>query len=188
MSSTTAWNKVVSATLAAVTTTVSGSPLPSQTGWSLLPGLPRSTGFAGSLPPEVVQERVQRAMRAAELPPAQWVGGCLEGLFTDAAPAGVVEEALAMMLEVRAAGMRPMLHSFAEADLWDVLPRIHVPTPLLYGDADQRSPLEVVARDLHAKIPGSRLVVLPGVGHQCDMEAPDRFNAEVRSFLRSVQR
>jgi pimeloyl-ACP methyl ester carboxylesterase len=46
----------------------------------------------------------------------------------------------------------------------------------------------VVARDLHAKIPGSRLVVLPGVGHQCDMEAPDRFNAEVRNFLRSVQR
>jgi pimeloyl-ACP methyl ester carboxylesterase len=145
-------------------------------------------GWAGSLPPEVVRERVQRAMREAELPPAQWVGGYLEGLFTDAAPAGVVEEALAMMLEVRAAGMRPMLHSFAEADLREVLPRIQVPTLLLYGDADRRSPLEVVARDLHTKIPGSRLVVLPGVGHQCDMEAPDRFNAEVRSFLRSVQR
>jgi pimeloyl-ACP methyl ester carboxylesterase len=31
-------------------------------------------------------------------------------------------------------------------------------------------------------------VVLAGVGHQLDMEAPDRFNAEVGSFLRSVQR
>jgi hypothetical protein len=61
-----------------------------------------------------------------------------------------------------------------------------VPTLLLYGDADHRSPLEVVARDLHAKIPGSALVVLSGVGHQCDMEAPERFNAEVRGFLRSV--
>jgi hypothetical protein len=47
-------------------------------------------------------------MREAELPPAQWVDGYLEGLFTDAAPAGVVEEALAMMQEVRAAGMRPI--------------------------------------------------------------------------------
>ena len=93
-----------------------------------------------------------------------------------------------MMLDARPAGMRPMLLGFAEADLRDVLPRIQVPTLLLYGDADQRSPLQVVARDLHAKIPGSRLVVMPGVGHQCDMEAPDRFNAEVRSFLRSVQR
>ena len=65
---------------------------------------------------------------------------------------------------------------------------LQVPTLLLYGEADRRSPPEVVARDLHAKIPGSRLVVMPGVGHQCDMEAPDRFNAEVRSFLRSGHR
>jgi pimeloyl-ACP methyl ester carboxylesterase len=92
-----------------------------------------------------------------------------------------------MMLEVRPAGMRPMVQGFTEADLREVLPHIQVPTLLLYGDADRRSPLEVVARDLHDQIPGSRLVVLAGVGHQLDMEAPERFNAEVRSFLRSVQ-
>jgi pimeloyl-ACP methyl ester carboxylesterase len=159
------------------------------------PQVPRSlvlasayAGWAGSLPPEVVQERLERALREAELPPEQWVRGYLPGLFSDAAPAAVVQEALAMMLEVRPAGMRPMVQGFAEADLREVVPRIQVPTLLLYGDADRRSPPEVVARDLHAKIPGSRLVVLPGVGHQCDMEAPDRFNAEVRSFLRLVQR
>jgi pimeloyl-ACP methyl ester carboxylesterase len=116
------------------------------------------------------------------------VRGYLDGLFTDAAPAELIEEALAMMLEVRPGGMRPMVQGFAEADLREVLPRVQVPTLLLYGDADRRSPPEVVARDLHAKIPGSRLVVMPEVGHQCDMEAPDRFNAEVRSFLRSVRR
>lgn len=159
------------------------------------PQVPRSlllasayAGWAGSLPPELVQERLDQVMREAELPPEQWVRGYLPGLFTDAAPAEVVEEALAMMLEVRPAGMRPMVLGLAEADLRDMLPHIQVPTLLLYGDADRRSPPEVVARDLHAKIPGSRLVVLPGVGHQCDMEAPDRFNAEVRGFLRSVQR
>jgi hypothetical protein len=97
-------------------------------------------GWAGSLPPEVVQERLQRVMREAELPPAQWVRGYLPGLFTDAAPAALVEEALAMMLEVRPAGMRPMVQGFAEADLRDVLPRIQVPTLLLYGDADRRRP------------------------------------------------
>ena len=52
--------------------------------------------------------------------------------------------------------------------------------------ADRRSHPETVARDLHARIPGSKLVILHGVGHQSEMEAPDRFNAEVRSFLRSV--
>src|SRR5215216_2791525 len=51
MSSSTAANMVVSLTLAAVTTAVSGSPPPSQTRWSLLPGLPRSTGFAPTWSP-----------------------------------------------------------------------------------------------------------------------------------------
>ena len=159
------------------------------------PQVPRSlvlasayAGWAGSLPPGVVAERLERALGEAELPPQQWVPGWLPGLFSDAAPVELVEEALAMMLEVRPAGMRPMLQGFAEADLREVLPRIGVPTLLLYGDADRRSPPEVVARDLHAKIPGSRLVVLSGIGHQLDMEAPDRFNAEVGGFLRSVQR
>jgi hypothetical protein len=50
-SSSTAWNIVVSATLAAVTTAVSGSPLPSQTRCSLDPALPRSTGFAPTWSP-----------------------------------------------------------------------------------------------------------------------------------------
>jgi len=145
-------------------------------------------GWAGSLPPEVVAERVERALGEAELPPEQWVRGYLPWLFTDSVPAEVVQGALAMMLDVRPAGMRPMAQAFAEADLREVLPRIQVPTLLLYGDADQRSPLEGVAHDLHAKIPGSRLVVLPRAGHQSDMEAPDRFNAEVRNFLRSTPR
>jgi pimeloyl-ACP methyl ester carboxylesterase len=81
------------------------------------PQVPRSlvlasayAGWAGSLPPEVVAERLRRVMREAELPPAQWVRGYLPGLFTDAAPAELVEEALAIMLEVRPGGMRPMRH------------------------------------------------------------------------------
>jgi pimeloyl-ACP methyl ester carboxylesterase len=158
------------------------------------PDLPRSlvlasayAGWAGSLPAEVVAERLERALGEAELPPEQWVPGYLPGLFSDSVAAEVVEEALAMMLAARPAGMRPMVQGFAEADLREVLAGIQVATLLLYGDADRRSPLEVVARDLHARISGSRLVVLPGVGHQIDMEAPDRFNAEVRGFLRSVQ-
>ena len=66
-----------------------------------------------------------------------------------------------------------------------MLPNIDVPTLLLYGDADQRSPRDV-AEALHAAIPGSHLVWLHGVGHQSNLEAPARFNDEVRAFLRSV--
>lgn len=75
---------------------------------------------------------------------------------------------------------------FAEHDVRDVLPGISVPTLLLYGDEDVRSPM-TVADKIRASIPGSRLVVIPGVGDLPDMEAPERFNAEVRSFLNTVQ-
>ena len=78
------------------------------------------------------------------------------------------------------------MHALAEADLRDVLGRIEIPTLLLYGDSDKRSPL-IVAEDLHAAIPKSRLAVIPGVGHYCNVEAAKVFNAEVRGFLQSVQ-
>jgi pimeloyl-ACP methyl ester carboxylesterase len=78
-----------------------------------------------------------------------------------------------------------MAHGLAEADLRDVLPTIDVPTLLLHGEADQRSPLRV-ANALHLAIPRSRLVVMPGLGHECYLESPERFNAEVRGFLWSL--
>jgi pimeloyl-ACP methyl ester carboxylesterase len=99
--------------------------------------------------------------------------------------ADVVEETAAMMRDFHPAGMRAMARAFAEADLRDVLPSIDVPTLLLYGDADQRSPRDV-AEALHAAIPGSRLVWIHGVGHQSNLEAPGRFNDAARTFLRSL--
>lgn len=142
-------------------------------------------GWAGSLPTEVVEERLQQVLEEVELPPDQWIPRWLPGLFTEATPQEVIQEMVAIMSACHPAGARAMAHAFAEADLRVVLPRIHVPTLLLYGDADQRVPAQV-AEDLHAKIPTSRLVMLPGVGHQSNLEAAERFTAEVRNFLRSM--
>jgi pimeloyl-ACP methyl ester carboxylesterase len=100
--------------------------------------------------------------------------------------AAFIDEVAAIMSEFHPAGWRSMARALAEADLRDVLPRIEVPTLLLYGDADQRSPLHV-ADDLHAQAPGSRLVIIPGVNHLSNVEAAERFNSEVRSFLREVE-
>jgi pimeloyl-ACP methyl ester carboxylesterase len=72
----------------------------------------------------------------------------------------------------------------AESDLRGTLGAVEVPTLLLYGELDVRSPLDV-GEALHAAIPGSRIEVLPGVGHQCNIEAPGAFNAAVRAFLRT---
>ena len=84
--------------------------------------------------------------------------------------------------ELHPVGLRAMSNAFADADLRDVLPEIDVPTLLIYGDLDRRSPVPV-GEDLHARIPRSELVVIPGVGHALNLEAPERFADEVRSFL-----
>jgi pimeloyl-ACP methyl ester carboxylesterase len=41
-------------------------------------------------------------------------------------------------------------------------------------------------RDVPPTIDGSRLVMLSGAGHVCNVELPERFNHEVRQFLAEV--
>ena len=142
-------------------------------------------GWAGSLPVEVVRERLERGLVELDRPPEEWVAGYLPGLLTEAAPAALVDEIAAMMRDLHPQGTRAMLNAVAEADLRDVLPRIHVPTLLLYGELDRRSPLDV-AEALHASLPDSRLVVLPGVGHLANAEQPNEFDAHVRAFVRAL--
>ena len=154
------------------------------------PAIPRSlvlasayAGWAGSLPADVVETRRSGWLRDADRSADEVTSRFADTLFTDSVPAEVVHEAMAVIRDFRPAGLRAVTNASADADLRDVLPRIDVPTLLLYGDADKRSPLSI-GEDLHAAIPGSELVVLPGHGHILNLEAPDRFNAEVRSFLR----
>ena len=103
-------------------------------------------------------------------------------MFSEAAPEDV-DAFGASMLAFRPAGFRAMARASAE-DLRDALPHINAPTLLVYGDQDVRAPLSV-AEDLQAAIPGSELVVLPGIGHVCNIEAPEAFNEAVRTFLRA---
>lgn len=142
-------------------------------------------GWAGSLPPDEVDRRLQFALRTAELGPGAFDPTTMPGLFSDALPEERAKELAMVMSEIRPVATRTMAYALAEADLRDVLPRIAVPTLLLYGDADERSPLNV-ARELQASIPGSTLAVMPGLGHECYLEAAQEFGSRVRTFLSGV--
>jgi pimeloyl-ACP methyl ester carboxylesterase len=72
----------------------------------------------------------------------------------------------------------------AETDLSDLLPHIAVPTLLLWGDLDARSPL-TVARQFEEAIPDAELVVIEGAGHMSNLERPQHVNAAVREFCRA---
>ncbi|MGY1684567.1 alpha/beta fold hydrolase [Geodermatophilus sp. SYSU D00867] len=142
-------------------------------------------GWRGSLPPEEVEARLRRVRAELDRPPAEWVDGYLPGFFAGPVPQETLDLVRAVVLDVRPAGTRSMLTAFADADLRDVLPTVAVPTLLLHGTEDVRAP-RPVAEALHAAIPGSQLVLLPGVGHVVNLEAPAAFDAAVRRFLLAV--
>ncbi|TDE95893.1 alpha/beta hydrolase [Occultella glacieicola] len=145
-------------------------------------------GWAGSLPAETVAQRLQTCLAASVLPAPEFASTLAPSMFSDSAPADRVAETRDNIAAAfRPGGFRAMALSSAEADLRDVLPRIDVPTLVLHGEADVRAP-RFVADALSDAIPGSRLVVLPGVGHVSCIEAPGRFTTELETFLREIER
>lgn len=139
-------------------------------------------GWKGSLPAKEVERRLRFALGAAASAPGAFDPESMPGLFSDALPVDRAAELKAIMSEIRPVGTAVMAHALAEADLRDVLPGIAVPTMLVHGDRDERSPIDV-ARELHASIPASKLVVMAGLGHECFLESANEFAAEVRAFL-----
>jgi pimeloyl-ACP methyl ester carboxylesterase len=65
--------------------------------------------------------------------------------------------------------MRQMLAIGADADRPQVLPRIQAPTLVLHGDADALVPI-ACGEDTARRIPGSRFVAVPGMGHDLPPE------------------
>lgn len=139
-------------------------------------------GWKGSLPPEEVDARVtgleqMLAASAASFDPT------LPGLFAGDPPRHAVGLLEAMGRDIRRESMRTSLMIMARTDLSDLLPQIDVPTLLIWGEFDARSPL-YVAEQFERAIPHAELTVLPGAGHVSNLERPEAFNAAVRRFCR----
>jgi pimeloyl-ACP methyl ester carboxylesterase len=138
-------------------------------------------GWRGSLPETVWKERLATCLVDAVGPPGAVVAKFVPGVFTDNAPTDLLEEYSAICSEFHSLGFRLMSLSSAEVDTRDLLPRIDVPTLLLWGEDDRRSPI-AVAEKFHAAIPGAELAIIPKAGHLSNMEQPDVFNEHVRRF------
>jgi pimeloyl-ACP methyl ester carboxylesterase len=156
------------------------------------PAIPRTlvlagayAGWAGSLPPDVVTERLRFCLDAAALPSDEFLAAMLPSMFSPSADPERVAGFAATVREFHPAGFRTMALASAASDLRPMLGDVAVPTLVLTGDRDVRAPLGT-AEVLHAAIPGSQLTVLEGVGHVSSVEAAERFNSEVRAFLHAV--
>ena len=139
-------------------------------------------GWAGSLSAEETERRLQQTERDLTAPVEQTIEKWRPTLLTPTAPPDVVELVATMMRDFRPTGIRPAVTALGAVDLRDVLATITVPTLLIYGDADVRSPADVVGRDMHARIPGSTLVVIPDAPHMINLEQPEALRAAIRRF------
>ncbi len=139
-------------------------------------------GWAGSLPADKVRIRLERALAQADRGGEAAARDFIPGLFAADAPAELVEQAIAWSSSFHPAGLRVMARASAAADLRDVLPEVTVPTLVIHGREDRRSPLSV-SEALHERIPDSRLAVVDGAGHLTNLEAPEEFNRLLREFL-----
>lgn len=140
-------------------------------------------GWQGSLPAAEVRARVEGAAQLLAAP-ADEFDPTFPGLFAGDPPADVVPLIRAMAADVRRESMRPALRAMAQADLRDLLPHIAVPTLLVWGEEDARSPLGV-ARQFEQAIPDTTLVLIPRAGHLSHLEQPEAFDDAVRRFCRA---
>lgn len=125
-------------------------------------------GWKGSLPEEEVRARVAGARQMLAAPAGQF-DPTLRGLCAGDPPAEFVS-----LLEEIAATVRPhsvgtQLLVMAEADQRDLLADIAVPTLLIWGELDARSPL-IVAHQFEQAIADTTLVVIPDCGHVSNLE------------------
>jgi len=142
-------------------------------------------GWKGSLPEPIPEERLAACLRDASLPPAEFVPRYLPGMFSESPSQEVRDELATVMVDFHPLGFRLMATALAHADTRDLLPTIRVPTLLIWGDADVRSPMPV-ADQLRAAILGARLALISGAGHVSNLEGSAQFNAVVRDFCLSV--
>lgn len=142
-------------------------------------------GWAGSLPPAEVRRRVELTRRNTRQPPSEWVPALVDTLLPTRADPALVDELTVMLSASHPDATWTVLRDFGQVDLRPMLAQVDVPALLVYGELDVRTSTQV-RESLRDAIPGAELVVIPGVGHMVDLQAPRRCNAALRSFLRRV--
>jgi pimeloyl-ACP methyl ester carboxylesterase len=143
-------------------------------------------GWKGSLPEPQPEQRLRGCIADSSLPPGVFVQKYLPGMFGDAPLPEAQGELGGIMADFHPAGFRSMAMALAHSDTRELLPTIHVPTLLIWGDADKRSPLRV-GQAIRDAIPGATLRVIPGAGHLSNLERPTEFNELVRNFSLAVR-
>jgi 3-oxoadipate enol-lactonase len=143
--------------------------------------------------PLTEEEAARRRTSAAEIEARGMVGHTAEMLPRLFGPAAARDPAItapiaATMLRTSPAGAAAALRGRAERPDYERLLRdLRPPALVVAGDRDAYSTKEVTDQ-LVAALPDPEVLILPGVGHFPNLEAPDAFDDAVRAFARRVSR
>ena len=114
--------------------------------------------------------------------PATMAHRVIRSVMAPTAPAAAVAEACAAMSRISPAGLEAAVRCLPEHDLAAELGRITTPAVVVVGEHDRETP-PTYAKYLADHLARARLVVLPGVGHLSNLEAPDALNELLLDFL-----
>jgi pimeloyl-ACP methyl ester carboxylesterase len=98
-------------------------------------------------------------------------------LLSGNAPRELIEEAVAIMAEVRRPGYEFAAIAISQADTRGVLENIQIPLLMIWGEDDQITP------QWNDWPESARVEIIPNAGHLCYIEQPETFNQIVLSFL-----
>lgn len=80
------------------------------------------------------------------------------------------------------AGFAGCCDAIAKIDVLDRLQEIDCPALVIVGDQDHGTPPEM-ARQIHANLRGSELLIIPSAAHLSNVEQPAVFNKALTGFL-----
>lgn len=82
-------------------------------------------------------------------------------------------------------GVGRVFRSAVTNDQTSTLPKIDVPTLLLWGENDDAAPV-AIAQEIHGLISGSTLAVLPNIGHNIHIDNPTLTYGAIERFLETL--
>jgi 3-oxoadipate enol-lactonase len=109
----------------------------------------------------------------------------VERWFTEAfrrEPTVELERVLRMILDTPPHGYAACCAAIRDMDLRELITAIRVPTLVIVGEDDPATPPEK-AEEIHRRIPGAQLEVLPDAAHLLNIEQDVVFDAALMSLL-----
>ena len=142
-------------------------------------------GSAGGLPPPAGEVFLRRASElertGGEAQRRQHVDRVFSEAFRNANPA-LMESYADAVGKNDPLSMAAVFRGLAQFDRRQDLTAIACPVLIVCGEQDAALPVER-SQALHAALPGSRLVIVPGAGHTLHLEQPNVFERLVRDVL-----